>query len=172
MKGFLSSLRAHRLCALRRCLVCRRGSTAVEFAICAIAIFVFILGIINLGLLGLTLATLQHAVEQTARKAAVTAAAKGSGACPTTTDVQTYFNQFAKPVIAADAATLTYSQYSGGSVIAISTPWVDNGLGGTPPGTYIALTATYQWKPIGFAMFNGITLRIETVAFAMGSPTC
>lgn len=172
MKVFLSSLRPHTLRALGCCLVCRRGSTAVEFAICGLAIFAFILGIINLGFLGLTLGALQHAVEQTARKAAVTAAANGSGACPTTTNIQTYFNQFAAPIIAANAATLTYSKYSAGSVTATSTPWVDNGSGGTPPGTYIALTANYRWTPIGFAMFSGITLRIETVAFAMGSPTC
>jgi Flp pilus assembly protein TadG len=158
----------------RRFAVSRRGSTAVEFAISGIAIFAFILGILNLGLLGLTLGTLQRATEQAARKAAVTAANYPNTACPTTANIQTYFNQFASPIIAANAATLTYSKYSSGSVVSntANDPWVDNSSSTAPPGTYIALTATYRWKPVGFAMFSGVTLNIKTVAFAMGSPQC
>jgi Flp pilus assembly protein TadG len=100
------SLDFGRLCRLGRE---RRSSAAVEFALTGSALIAFLFGIVNLGLLGLTVGTLQHAVEQTARKAAVTAALNGSSACPSSTTIQGYFNPYAAPVSPANAATLTSS---------------------------------------------------------------
>lgn len=175
MSALSSSRSLRRRRTIERFLICRRSAAAVEFALCGVALFAFLLGIVNLGLLGLTLGDLQHAVEQAARKAAVTAAANGAGECPTTATIKTYFNNFAAPLLPANAATLSYRTYSSGTVTTSanpSNPWVDNASSGIPNGTYLALTATYAWKPIGFAAFKGITLSISTVAFAMGAPTC
>jgi Flp pilus assembly protein TadG len=161
-----------RLC--RRFIAGRRGAAAVEFALTSMALFLFLFAIVNLGLLGLTLGALQHGTEQAAREAAVTAA-KNPADCRSSvnsTAIQNYFYLYAAPVISR-GATPSYSIYTDGSA-ALNTandPWVDNGSG-TPPGTYIALTETYNWAPIGFAKLHGFTLKISTVAFAMGSPTC
>ena len=153
----------------------RQASAAVEFALGGLALFAFLMGIVNLGYLGLTLGALQHAVEQTARKAAVTAAANPS-ACPTSANIQTIFNGFASPVLPLNGPTLSYSSYSSSTATispdTATDPWVDNTSSQAPPGTYLALTAAYNWKPIGFAEFSGIKLSITTVAFAMGSPQC
>ncbi|HVE20918.1 MAG TPA: TadE family protein [Acidocella sp.] len=152
----------------RRFAASRQANATVEFALCGLALTAFLLGIVNLGLLGFTIGALQHAVEQAARTAAVSAA---GGACPTLPTIKGYFNTDAAPAIPANGATLAFSTYSNGSVSAVSGPWVDNGTSSLP-GTYIALTASYNWKPIGFASFVNIPLTIKTVAFAMGSPTC
>jgi Flp pilus assembly protein TadG len=163
MRKGASRLDVCRLCRLGRE---RRSGAAVEFAIAGAALIAFLFGIVNLGLLGLTVGALQHAVEQTARMAAVTAAKNGGGDCPSIATIQGDFYHYAAPVIAANAATLTYGS---GAVGASGDPWVDSS---SPPGTYIALGAAYNWKPIGFPSFAGINLTIKTVAFAMGSPTC
>lgn len=158
-----------------RCYLEKRASAAVEFALVGLAFIAFLLAIVNLGMFGLTLSALQQAVEKTARKAAVTAA-NGVSSCPTEAAVQTYFNNYAAPVIPANGATLSYGSYASGSFATLAStrvyPWVDSGTTGSPPGTYIALTAQYNWKPIGFIQFSGFTMRISSVAFAMGSPSC
>lgn len=132
----------------------------------------FLMAIVNLGMLGFTLSVLQRAVELTARTTAVSVAAGGSStACPTATTVQTIFNNYAAPLIPADATTLTYYSYptSGSTVVTVSSPWVKaSGLN----GGYIAINAAYAWKPIGFAFLHGVTLSLTAVAFSTGSASC
>ena len=88
-----------------RFLAARRGVAAVEFALTAFWLFLFLFAIINLGDLGFTVGALQHAVEAAARKAAVTASANLSSTpatpCPTGSQLQTYFNSFAAPMLPA-----------------------------------------------------------------------
>lgn len=152
-----------------RFIKARHGAAAVEFALSSLWLFLFLFAIINLGYLGLTLGALQHAVESAARQAAVSASANLSATpakpCPTGSQIQTYFNNFVSPVLpsagSASGPVLTPS--------ATATPpvWTN----GTLPGSYLALTGTYKWRPIGFPAYlgSGITLRITTVSFAMGT---
>lgn len=145
----------------RRLLSGRRAAMAVEFAMVSLALFVFLMGIVNLGDLGLVLGALQRGVQGAARQAAVTAAANlaNSAACPTATQIQGYFGGYASPVINTAASTASY--YSG-------TPWVTNDA--TLPGSYLVMTETYTWRPIGFAPFgSGFPLSLSAAAFVMGS---
>ena len=139
----------------------RRAAAAVEFAITSLALFTFLMGIINLGDLGLVLGALQHGVQGAARQAAVTAAgdlASGT-ACPTSANIQSYFTAFAVPPLAANSAVPSYGAGS---------PWVSNDT--TLPGSYVVLTETYNWVPIGFLPFGtGFSLSLTAAGFVMGS---
>ncbi len=140
----------------------RRAAAAVEFAITSVALFTFLMGIINLGDLGLVLGALQHGVQGAARQAAVVAAgdlASGT-ACPANGDIQSYFNAFATPPLAANSAVPSFG--GGGS------PWVSNDA--TLPGSYVVLTETYNWVPIGFSPFGtGFSFSLTAAGFVMGS---
>ncbi len=157
----------------------RSAAAAVEFALMGLATFAFFFAILNLGLLGFTLSTLQRAVEMASRTAAVNAtvagSSTGSGVCPTVSDVTGYFNRYMGHMIpkvgAANGPTLTFYTNASGTPASFSGPWV-NSTSAAPTGTYIALGASYTWSPIGFAELASIPLTIKTIAFAMGSPSC
>jgi hypothetical protein len=150
-----------------------RAAAGVEFAISGLALFLFLFGIINLGYLGLQISALEHGVVGAARQAGVTAAANlsGNGAkttCPTTSDIQGYFNNFASPPLRAATGSTT----DGSPVLTFTAgPWVNNGAAGTPAGTFLTITATYRWIPIGFRAYFGVglTLSITSAAFVMGT---
>jgi Flp pilus assembly protein TadG len=151
-------------------LTTRRGAAAVEFALTSFWLFLFLFAILNLGYLGFTLGVLQHAVEDTARKAAVTASANLSAtpatACPNGSQIQSYFNNYSSPLLPAVGS-------ASGPVLTPSTTASSVWTTGSLPGSYLALTATYKWRPIGFPALlgTGITLGITTVSFAMGTGT-
>ncbi|NNM58016.1 TadE/TadG family type IV pilus assembly protein [Acidocella sp.] len=156
--------------ALRLC-VTRRASAAVEFAISGLALFAFIMAILNFGLLGFSLGTLAHSVQATARKAAVYAsnqyATTGIMTCPDAAMITTFFNGYAQPPLPG-AGTAT------GSNPLITATWTNNssGAGGGAEwnGVYLTLTVKYLWSPVGFNMFvKGIPLSITTAATVMGS---
>jgi Flp pilus assembly protein TadG len=167
----------------RRFAAARRGSAAVEFAMSGLALFAFLMVIINLGDLGLTVGALQHGLQGAARQAAVTAAANlsGNGAvatCPVASDVRGYFNAFTSPALRAATGSTTDGSpqlsSANGNLTGSTSPWTS---GTTPAGTFIKLTASYKWTPIGFASLGpGVTLSLTTMAFVMGTssgtPTC
>jgi len=147
----------------------RRAIAAVEFALVGMALVMFLLVIINVGMLGLTLGALVHGVQSAARAAAVQTAqnyaANGTISCPTQSAIVGYFNQYADPPLPpATGAT---------SNPGVTATWSDNGndtVTTEPPGVYLTLTATDKWVPIGFAAFGmGINLSITTVATVTGS---
>ena len=153
----------------------RRASAAVEFAISGLALFAFIMAILNFGLLGFSLGTLAHSVQATARKAAMYAsnqyATTGTMTCPSSAMITTFFNGYAQPPLPT-AGTAT------GSNPLITATWTNNSSGtgvtssGAPEwnGVYLTLTVKYLWSPIGFNMFaKGIPLSITTAATVMGS---
>ena len=151
----------------------RRASAAVEFALSGLALFAFIMAILNFGLLGFSLGTLAHSVQATARKAAMYAsnqyATTGTMTCPTSTMITTFFNGYAQPPLPT-AGTAT------GNNPLITATWTNNssGAGGASEwnGVYLTLTVKYLWSPIGFNMFaKGIPLSITTAATVMGSST-
>ena len=181
-QAFLRRLPSHRprapqplvQAALRLCAA-RRASAAVEFALSGLALFAFIMAILNFGLLGFSLGTLAHSVQATARKAAVYAsnqyATTGIMTCPDAAMITTFFNGYAQPPLPG-AGTAT------GSNPIITATWTNNssGAGGgtsaTPEwnGVYLTLTVKYIWSPVGFSMFiQGIPLSITTAATVMGS---
>ncbi len=153
---------------LRLAFQCR-ATAAVEFAIVGLALFLFLLVIVNIGMLGLTLGALVHGVQTAARTAAVqtanTYATTGSITCPTNAAIIGYFNNFADP-------PLPPATGSTGNP-AVTATWTDNGSGTVttePPGVYLTMTATYRWVTIGFAGFgSGFPLSITTVATVTGT---
>jgi hypothetical protein len=159
-----------------------RASATVEFALSSLALFTFLMVIINLGDLGLTLGALQHGLQGGARAAAVAAAANLSGNtnegetyCPLCQEVRTDFNNFASPPLPAsnsgNNATPQLYYTTGGTLTAFSngtSPWVYSGS--SPQGSYLALTVKYKWVPLGFAALGtGINLSLTTVVYVMGT---
>jgi hypothetical protein len=144
----------------------RRAAEAVEFALVSLAFITFLMAILNLGDLGFTLSTLQREAQTTARDAAVAAAADVSGngrqsTCPSAAQIQTMFTT------ATPAAPLFHP------VLTLNSPvWTDHGSTTAPNGTYLSLTASDEWQPIGFPGFAKVDLSVTTVAFAMGAPPC
>jgi Flp pilus assembly protein TadG len=156
----------------------RDAGTATEFAICGLAYFAFMLGIVNLGMAGISLGALSRGVQQAGRMAAVQAASNyaasspGVFTCPAPAVVATYFNNAVNPPLpSAGTNASTSNPY-------INAVWTDNdsstagasNAATEPPGVYVTLTASYRWKPIGFNVFgNGLVLKITTVATVPGS---
>jgi Tfp pilus assembly protein PilV len=150
----------------RRFATARRSAAAVEFALSGLTLITFLMVIINLGALGFTVNTLQRVTTATTRieAAAATADMSGNGSqstCPSSSQIQSDFNKAAVRTFLF-APTLTFD----------SPVWTDNGTLHTPNGTYLQLTATETWKPIGFNMLPGVTLSTSAVAFVMGAPSC
>jgi Flp pilus assembly protein TadG len=148
----------------------RRAAAAVEFAICGMALFLFIFGIVNLGMLGLSLGGLVRGVQSAARAAAVYTSNKyattGAFSCPSTSMIVTYFNNAATGALPAAGSAK-------GSNPLVAVTWTNNGTSsvtGAAPGLYLTLTGTYRWAPIGFlGVFPTIPLSITTVTEVMGS---
>lgn len=155
---------------LRRCLGCRRGVVAVEFALIGVAMFAFILAILDLGMLGFSLDSLTRGVQAAARTSVMTAAnayaTNGAISCPTTSTIIGYFNSYASPPLAVATGSTSNP--------AVTATWTDNSSGTVttePQGVYLTLTGTYTWLPLGFAAFGhaGIRLSITSVAIVPGS---
>lgn len=148
----------------------RRAAAAVEFAICGLALLLFIFGILNLGLLGLSLSALARGVQSAARAAAVYTSAQyantGAFTCPSPGTIVTDFNHAVSPALPS-AGTVN------GSNPLVTVTWTNNGTNGEagdPPGLYLTLTGSYRWSPIGFnGLFPSIPLSITTVTTVMGS---
>jgi len=146
---------------------CQKAVAAVEFAMSGLALMMFIFGIVNLGMLGFSIAALNHAVQQAARTAAVKAAANyvstGTYTCPVTSTIGGYFDKYADPPFP--------SSQTANTPINLSAKWTDNGTATTGlEDLYLTLTVTYNWRPIGLPIFpNGINLQAATVATVLGT---
>ncbi len=148
----------------------RQGGSAVEFALVGAALFLFLLAVVNLGLLGFSLAALMHGVQGAARQAATYAAnqevTNGKYVCPDADTIAGYFDTLAEP-------PLPSSGTSTGSNPLITATWVDNTKNtnsNEPPGLYLDLTAAYKWTPLGMSELGpGLTFTMSTVATVMGS---
>jgi Flp pilus assembly protein TadG len=148
----------------------RQAAAAVEFAICGLALLLFIFGIVNLGLLGMSLSALARGVQSAARAAAVYSSAEyanaGALTCPADSLVIADFNNAVGPALPAAGET-------NGANPRLAITWTNNGTSSDandPPGLYLTLTGTYQWSPIGFnKLFPSIPLSITTVTSVMGS---
>lgn len=143
----------------------RRAVASIEFAISSMALMLFLLAIINLGDLGLVLGALQHGAESAARAAAVQTANNiaGGNACSNTNQVQSYFNSVASPPL--PPAT---GQTNDGSP-TILTNWTNNNNSNPVPGTYVTVTASYKWTPIGLPNTAAIPLNITATQIVLGT---
>ncbi len=147
----------------------RRAGAAVEFALVGMALILFLMAVVNLGMLGFTIGALVHGVESAARAAAVQTANNYATSeaitCPSESAIVGYFNKYANPPIPAATGTT-------GNPSVIAT-WSDNGgdtVATEPPGVYLTLTAKYKWVPIGLSAFGaGINLSMTTVATVTGT---
>ncbi len=144
----------------------RRGSMSVEFAIVGFALIAFIFVLLNLGLLGYSVAALSRGVQYAARTAVVAAAANYASGntyiCPTPTAVAGYFDKVADPPLAS-------SSTSSGTYPYVQANWYTNGTN-LPPGVVLVLSVTAKWYPIGLAtLASGFTFKIATVATVLGT---
>ncbi|MDE8349460.1 MAG: TadE/TadG family type IV pilus assembly protein [Acidocella sp.] len=168
--GLPCALKAPANCTIARFWHQRRAATAVEFALSALALFLFLFGIVNLGLLGFSLSALARGVQTTARSAAVYTSAQYTTSntfiTPSCATIVGYFNS-------AVGGPLPTANTSAGSNPLLTVNWTNNSTGSTanyPPGLVLALTGHYNWAPIGFAgFFAGIPLSITTVVTVMGT---
>jgi Flp pilus assembly protein TadG len=162
--------------ALRRFAAAKQGGAAVEFGVCGPALFGFILGIVNLGLLGFQFGALVHAVQETGRWAAVQATASVVNSETSITEPclgsdVSEFNALADPPLGAMAqptgtAAASGTQTTGNVTLTVS--W--NGTAGSANGIYDTLTGILTWRPLGFASFGpGFSMKISTAASAAGS---
>ncbi len=153
----------------------RRASAAVEFAICGLALIAFIMVIINLGLLGFSVGTMQRGIQASARNAAVQAAnnyvsslAAGTAkyTCPSASTVAGYFNNLTGNVLPAASTSSSANPY-------LLVNWYNNSAStyiGKPPGVLVVLTITYKWTPFDFSPIgNVLTLRLTTISVVNGT---
>lgn len=143
----------------------KKAVASIEFAISSMALMLFLLAIINLGDLGLVLGALQHGAESAARAAAVQTAGNiaGGNACSNSTQVQTYFNNVASPPLPPATGLPNDGSPS------ILTSWTNNTNNNPVPGTYVTVTASYKWTPIGLPNTAAIPLNITATQIVLGT---
>ncbi|HQU04496.1 MAG TPA: TadE/TadG family type IV pilus assembly protein [Acidocella sp.] len=176
MAIFVSSLNDFFVAKCKSFYKTKKSAAAVEFALSSLALFLFLLAIVNIGLLGFSISAMEHGVQAAARHAAVDAAhsyetstSPKSFSCDSASTIATYFDGYADPPLPTAGTATTDNPY-------ISATWTNNTgttpLTTEPPGEYLKLTATYRWSAIGFpARFGSITLKYTTVATVMGTTT-
>jgi hypothetical protein len=151
----------------RALLAARHGGTATEFALVGFAAFLFMMAILNIGMLGFSVGALEHAVQATARREAVAASLSNvtndQFVCPAASVVQSDFNSYSQPALPASATS-----NAGNTGPLLDILWTDNNP--SIPGVYLTLTATYDWTPIGFALLgNGLVMSVTAAAEVTGS---
>jgi len=154
----------------------QNAGPAVEFAFCGVALLAFLIGLLNLALLGLDLGALAHGVQMSGRWASLQTTSSYAASPTTITEpclgsVATAFNNYASSVLpvltqpgtaAANGSTTT-------GHLTLATSWT--GTPGAAPGVYLTVTGTYVWSPFGFASFPAISipLKITTASTVIGS---
>jgi len=151
--------------------------SAIEFAIGAPLLFLFMLGIVNLGDLAMTDYAVNNGIIFAARAASIEASnglaasstiVGNASICPTTQHIQDVFDAALLPGIGGTVAP-TISMSWGGTM-NVAPP---NGSGCAPaatttpataalPGGWVTVSATYTWMPIavGF-LFGSLNLTAQ-----------
>ncbi len=166
----------------RRLWSSRKGAAAIEFAIGATVLFIFIFGIINLGFLALTENGLQNGVGNAARVASADASdimsTVANGGTPPTTcpdlpttgsAVQQAFDAGASP------------PFNGGNAPNVTVDWYGPASGlpsgctskNTATSNYVTVSISYFWKPVALAYLfnNGIQLTASDTEPVMAPTT-
>jgi hypothetical protein len=157
----------HRI--IRRLATARDAVASIEFALNGLLLFLFLFVIINLGYLALVLGTMKHSVQEAARTAAVqTGVQIASGTtnkCVTSAQVAGFFTADASPIL-PPASVNTVP----GAPTVLAT-WINNAAGNILQGTYVTVTATYLWAPIGIpgAIPGGLPLNATATQMVGGT---
>lgn len=148
----------------------RSGATAVEFAICLLALVLFVFAIVNLGDLGLTVYALDRGVAESANYAALQAsdniAAAGpvqangtvtTAECPAPTAIQAKFSAAAAPPYSAQnpAPPLTVDWWGTMAVCGGAT------VASPPPGGGVTVSVNAPWSPLALAGLFGGALTLS-----------
>ncbi len=148
----------------------RNATSSLEFAVNALALVLFLFGIINLGDLGLTVGTMKRAVQAAVRAATVQTSAAmaqtGSpSACATAAQIIADFNGIASPILPPASA----SNNPGYPTISYS--WTNATALTQIPGTILTVTVAYRWVPLGMSQnFGpGIPLSIASTQLVIGT---
>jgi Flp pilus assembly protein TadG len=143
----------------------RRASAGIEFALNGLVLFLLLLGIINLGDLGLVVSIMKHGVQSATRNAAVLTGANieatGNAAdCATAAQIVGYFNSVANPILPLAATS------ANGANPVIQTSWAN----AASPGTSLTVSVSYGWVPLGMtSSFPAIPLTISASEIVIGT---
>ncbi len=155
----------------------QRGVAALEFAVGAPLLFLFMFGLINLGYLGLADYALNQGVIVAARAASVEtsnglAAAPtvvgNATVCPTQPHIQSIFTSAATPGI-PQTQMPSIAMSWGGSMSAVCSPASTTV---SLAGGWVQVSANYNWVPLigGFLFGNGFPISATATDQVMLAP--
>jgi len=145
----------------------RRGLASVEFALCCLMLMIFLFGIINLGDFALVYGTMRHGAVAAARTAAVQTAVQiaqtgDASDCVTNAQVTRYFNGYAGIVMPAAGGVSS-------SAPVLHTAWTNNTAANTVSGTFVTVTVSYLWTPVGMPGDAGIPVSVAAMGIVSGT---
>lgn len=154
-----------------------RAVAAIEFAIAAPVLFLFLFIIINLGLFAWTYDALHEGVVAAARYASVTTSnalltAKGvvaGGVCTSTNLVQSQFQSVVTPPVGAGAVPQIHLSW-GGSLAPCN---ASNNSAPTSalPGGWVQASVSYSWAPVAMpSWLSGVTINVSDVEPVLNAP--
>lgn len=155
----------------------RRGVAALEFAIAAPALFLFLFIIINFGLLAWTYDALHEGVVAAARYASVTTSdsllnaknALSNGVCASQNEVQNQFNAAVAPPLVNGSIPQVQISW-GGSLLLCG---VTNGAPNFSnlPGGWVQVSVHYVWSPVAMPNWlSGVNLTLSDVEPVLNAP--
>ncbi|WP_298285102.1 TadE/TadG family type IV pilus assembly protein [Acidocella sp.] len=149
----------------------RRASAAIEFALVGLAFMAFVMAFINIGFLAFSLDSVTNALKATVRWASIQATnglvtSSPSLTEPCLTRTISTFNGFdtGVPAVSTGTAPSGASGTISGSPLSLTVTWSGSGS-----STSVLARATYNWQPLGFAEFSGLTFTMSAIAPIVGS---
>lgn len=154
-----------------------RGVAAIEFAVAAPVLFLFLFIIINLGLLAWTYDALHEGVVAAARYASVTTSNAlstvnntiSNGVCASESSVQNQFQSATSPPIAQGSMPQIQIAW-GGSLVACG---VSSGGASIDnlPGGWVQVSVHYVWSPVAMPNWlSGVSLTVSDVEPVLNAP--
>jgi len=148
-------------------LIDSRALASVEFALCCLMLTIFLFGIINLGDFALVYGTMRHGAVGAARTAAVQtglqiAQTGNTSDCVTHAQVMGYFNGYAGIVMPTAGGPSA-------SAPVLHTAWTNNTAANTVSGTFVTVTVSYLWTPVGMPGGTGIPVSVAAMGMVSGT---
>jgi Flp pilus assembly protein TadG len=134
---------------MRRLLRARRASATVEFAICGLTVLITMFVILDLGDLALVLSAMTYSSQEAVRQAAVQTSANLAGlgtstSCLSQAQIVALFNSAMPSLLPAGSSSGT-----GSGAPLVQASWVQGSGTSNGTGTYLTLTARYNWVAPG-----------------------
>ncbi len=155
----------------------RRGVAAIEFAIAAPVLFLFLFIIINLGFLAWTYDALHEGVVAAARYASITTStsllnaqdAVSNGICASENSVQSQFQAATSPPTAQ--GSIPQIQLSWGGSLAVCGVASGGASFGNVPGGWVEVTVHYVWSPVAMPNWlSGVNLTVSDLEPVLNAP--